>query len=94
MSDHDEVQRGQQAQMVLDNPAYTDAHDAMREALLRAMETAESMEVVVECRQMLKALTKVRSLMEATMRTGKVAADKIGKEQTMAERLARRFIGR
>lgn len=90
MSDVAEAERGRQAQAVLDNPAYTDGYAQIEQELMHKWRDSRDAHEREQLHRLLMALTLIRSRLEATMRTGKVALDKITQRQTLAERIGLR----
>lgn len=78
----DEVQRGDLATAVLDNPVYVESWDMVRAGIIQAWENApiRDKEGQNELKLMLKVMTDVRKTIEQTMQTGKLAKIQIEQE--------------
>ena len=87
MTDAVEAERGRQAQAVLDNPVYADGYAAIEQELMHKWRDSRDAHEREQLHRLLMALQLIRSRLEATMRTGKVALDKITHRQTLAERI-------
>lgn len=90
MTDAVEAERGRQAQAVLDNPVYADGYAAIEQELMNKWRDSRDAHEREQLHRLLMALQLIRSRLEATMRTGKVALDKITQRQTLAERIGLR----
>ena len=90
MSDVIEAERGRQAQAVLDNPVYAEGYAQIEQELMHKWRDSRDAHEREQLHRLLMALTLIRSRLEATMRTGKVALDKITQRQTLAERIGLR----
>ena len=90
MTDEQEAERGRLAKEVLDNEVYADAYVQIADGLIAVWREARSVEAREEAHAKLVMLDKVRSIIESTMRSGRVAAKELERKQTMAERLLRR----
>ena len=91
MSDAVEVERGRQAQAVLDNPVYAEGYAQIEQELMHKWRDSRDAHEREQLHRLLMALTLIRSRLEATMRTGKVALDKITQRQTLAQRIGQRL---
>ena len=88
-----DVERGQQAESVLQNPIYCEAYSLIEQGILKKwQESGDAMERE-ELHKLQKLLGKVRSLMESTMRSGKVAAKELERKRKLSERLGLRQRG-
>lgn len=85
------IERGRQAESVLDNPVYRDAYEQIEQGLTRAWQESRNRDEREELHQLHRALAKVRATMEAAMRTGRVEAEKLRHKQTLAQRIGRRL---
>ena len=90
MSDVIEAERGRQAQAVLDNPVYAEGYAQIEQELMHKWRDSRDAHEREQLHRLLMALTLIRSRLEATMRTGKVALDKITQRQTFAQRIGLR----
>lgn len=85
-----EAQRGQLAESVLTNPVYAEAYDLIAEGITAQWRASRDAAEREQLHQLLRVVDKARSLVETTMRDGKVAADKIKQRNTLAQRLGLR----
>lgn len=78
----EEVQRGDMATAVLENPIYAESWESVRNGIIAAWENApiRDKEGQNELKLMLKVLTDVRKTVEQTMQTGKLARIQIEQE--------------
>lgn len=90
MTDAVEAERGKQTQAVLDNPVYADGYAAIEQELMNKWRDSRDAHEREQLHRLLMALQLIRSRLEATMRTGKVALDKITQRQSLAERIGLR----
>lgn len=90
MTDAEKVLRGNDAQSVLDNPAYQDAYAQIEARLVETWKAARTPGEREECHQLLRVLEKVHSVLDTTMRTGKLADDVIRRKRTFADKLLKR----
>ena len=91
MTDAVEAERGRQAQAVLDNPVYADGYAAIEQELMHKWRDSRDAHEREQLHRLLMALTLIRSRLEATMRTGKVALDKITRQQSLVQRIGQRL---
>lgn len=87
MSDAQEVLRGQQAQAVLDNPAYADSYAQLETEVINKWRDSRNADEREELHRQLMALQLMRANLEAMVRTGKLASAKLGRELSRAERM-------
>lgn len=82
MEASDELQRGDMAAAVLDNPIYAESWDMVRNGIISAWENApiRDKEGQNELKLMLKVLGDVRKTVEQTMQTGKMARIRLEQE--------------
>ncbi|MHC9085348.1 hypothetical protein ACYX7E_09950 [Luteimonas sp. RIT-PG2_3] len=93
MSLETELQRGQFAQAVLDNPVYQDAFTKIEEGLTRAWRESRSKDEREELHQLLRMLEKVNGLISGVMRSGEVSKDRLTKRATVVQRIGQRLSG-
>jgi hypothetical protein len=87
MTDFQEAQRGQFAQSVLDNPVYADSYALIEREVMNKWRDSRDASEREELHRFLRALTKARAVLEATMRTGKLAAAELERKRSLPERL-------
>lgn len=87
MSHEADVERARRAQEVLDNPVYADAYGSIREALRNAWEASKDRDEREDIHRMLRALQKVNTVLESTMRNGELAAAELQRKKSLAERI-------
>jgi len=90
MTDELKAQRGLSAKAVLENPAYTDAYQTIEEGLVAKWKAAGTPEEREDCHRMLRVLAKFHTVLDSTMRSGKLAEDVIRHKQSFAEKLLKR----
>jgi len=93
MSPEEEVQRGGRAQRVLGDEIYKEAFDTIQARIVGLLAQSET---IGEQRERLNALlvahNKIKQYMEQVALGGKMAAEQIERERTLAERMLRRVI--
>lgn len=87
MTPAQEVERGLQAESVLQNPIYCEAYTLIEQGILKTWRESGDAVQREELHKVLKLLDKARSLIEATMRSGKVAAKDLERKRKLSERL-------
>lgn len=82
MTPQEELKRGEQARLVLENELYAEAWKSVRDGIIQAWESApiRDKEGHNELKLMLKLLTDVQRNMETVMTTGKMAKVMIERE--------------
>lgn len=91
MSLEQDVERGRQAEAVLANPVYADAYLQIEQEVTRKWRESRDKEEREQLHQLLRMLDKARTVMESTMRSGKVAAKELERRQSLSERLTGRL---
>lgn len=91
MSLQDEARRGQWASEVLANEVYTEAYSLLEQEIITKWRDSSDPESRERLHLMLRMLAKVRSLVESTMESGKVASASLEMEQSRLERLGNVF---
>lgn len=96
MSEQAEVDRGEAAKRLLDDPLLIEAFDGIRKAILEKIEDApiRDRDGVHELKLMLKLLKDVRSHLELAIANGKVASFRIKERNTLAEFTKKVMYGR
>lgn len=92
MSDYSEAQRGQLAQAVLDNPAYSESYALIESEITRKWRDSRDKDEREQLHLLLRMLDKARNVLESTMRTGKLAEAEIARKKTLAERVGLRRV--
>lgn len=87
MSDEHEAERGRLAQEVLDNPAYIEAHAKIEQEVIRKWQESRNLDEREQLHRLLLTLHKLKSTLEATMRSGMVASRKLAEKQSLIGRL-------
>lgn len=90
MSHEKDAERGRQAQAVLDNPIYAESYGLIEQELMNKWRDSRDRDEREELHRLLKALVKARSVLESTMRSGKVAAAELERKRTWADRIGLR----
>lgn len=93
MSDVIEAQRGQAAEAVLSSAIYQESYAKVEEEITRKWRDSRDRDEREQLHQMLMMLGKVRSVLEGTMRSGKVAAAELERKQTIVERARKAIRG-
>jgi len=93
MSVTHDVERGQQAETVLQNPIYCEAYSLIEKGILKKWQESADAEEREELHKLQKLLGKVRNLMESTMRSGQIAAKELERKRRLSERLGLRQRG-
>lgn len=87
MSLTSDVERGLQAESVLQNPIYCEAYSLIEQGILKTWRESGDAAQREELHKVLKLLDKARSLMESTMRSGRVAAKELERKRKLSERI-------
>ncbi len=87
MSDEEEVRRGELAQQVLENEVYIDSFGLIEQEVFKKWQDSRDKEEREQLHQFLLALRKSRQVLEQTLRTGKVALDKLKRDRGLIGRL-------
>lgn len=82
-----DIERGRRAEEVLENPIYRESVESIENEVIRQWREARNPQDREQLHQFLLMLGKVQTALEATMRSGKVAADLISRERTRAEQI-------
>jgi hypothetical protein len=81
MDRDDQVKRGQRAQLILNDPLWTEAWETYRLKVFSAIENAKTDEGTIRGKLMLGVANEVRSYFEGLVNNGKSAANEIKLEQ-------------
>lgn len=92
MSDLKDAERGQLAQMVLDNSVYAESYGLIEAELTRKWRESRDSAEREQIHMLLRMLDKVKNVMESTMRRGEIAASEIVRKRTLAERVMGRKV--
>lgn len=87
MSDAEDVERGRLADSVLNNRVYAESYDLIERELIRIWQESRNKDEREELHQLQRMLSKVRTLLESTMRSGKIAAAELERKRSLPERL-------
>lgn len=86
MSHEQEADRGRLAKEVLDNPVYAEAYERIEKELIGKWRESRDKDEREHLHRLLRSLSKVRSIMEGVMNSGKVAEKLLEQEQTRLQR--------
>lgn len=86
MSHEKDVERGRMAQAVLDNPVYAESYGLIEKELTKKWRDARDVAEREHIHQLLRMLDKARSVLEATMASGKVAAKELEYKRSLADK--------
>ena len=89
MTDEQDVKRGRLAEDVLANEAYTDSHDQIEQEIYRKWQESRNPDDREQLHRLLMALRLVKSALESTMRSGKLAAAELERKANLAQRVGR-----
>lgn len=81
MSDEEELRRGELALQVLNNEVYVESFGLIEKEVFKKWQTSRDQAEREQLHQFLLSLRKSREVLEQTMRSGKVAADKLSKDR-------------
>lgn len=87
MSLESELERGRLAEAVLTNEVYTDAYTQIEQEITRKWRESRDKDEREQLHQLLRMLEKARTVLEATMRSGKVAAEALQRKRSLSERI-------
>jgi hypothetical protein len=82
-----DAERGRLAQDVLNNAVFADAYAQLEKGIVDRWKDSRNADDREELHRQLMALLLLRSQVESVMRSGQVALDKLGREQTRADRM-------
>lgn len=91
MSLERDIERGRNAQAVLDSPVYAESYTLIEQELTRLWRESRDKDEREELHRLLRMLDKARNVLEATMRSGQLAADDLRKRQNLAQRIGARL---
>ena len=86
MSLEREADRGRLADDVLRNPVYAESYDLIEQEITRKWRDSKDRDEREQLHQLLRMLAKARTVLESTMRSGKVASSELKRKRTLAER--------
>lgn len=90
MSDAVDVQRGRRAEDVLNNEVYAESYEQIEQEIYRKWQDSRDKEDREQLHRLLMALRLVKSALESTMRSGKVAAKELERKRSLPERIGLR----
>lgn len=90
--EHDE-ERGRLADEVLKNRVYAESFSLIEQEMTRLWRESRDKDEREQLHQLLRMLDKSRSILESTMRSGRVASDELRKRRSLAERIGTRLRG-
>ncbi len=88
MSDELDVQRGRQAQEVLDNEVFAEANTLIEQEIIRLWRESKDAGDREKLHMLLGLQAKLRTALEAVMRSGEVASAEILRKRSRLERLS------
>lgn len=96
MSLERDADRGRMASEVLDNPVYAESYALVEQELTKKWLASRDAHEREQLHQLAKALKACRTVLESTMRSGKVASKELERRRSLPERVGmtlRRFSG-
>lgn len=90
MSLEQEVERGRHAEEVLNNPVYVEAYALIEQGITEQWRQSRDASEREQLHQLLRMVDKARTVVETTMREGRIAADKLKQRRSLAERIGLR----
>lgn len=87
MSLQTDVRRGELARDVLDNEVYVEAYALIEQEITRAWRESKDKDEREELHRALRSLSKVKTVLEGTMKSGEIAAEKLRIEQSRLQRI-------
>ena len=93
MSLEQDEERGRLADEVLKNRVYAESFSLIEQEMTRLWRESRDKDEREQLHQLLRMLDKSRSILESTMRSGRVAADELRKRRSLAERIGTRLRG-
>lgn len=91
MSLQNEAQRGDMARQVLENEVYAEAYTLLESEITRAWRESRDQAEREELHRALRSLSKVKTVLESTMKSGQVALDKLRQEKSRLQRIGEAF---
>lgn len=82
-----DVRRGEQARQVIESPVYVAAYEQIEQAILANWKDSRDAAEREELHRLHRSLLKVRTLMEATMRSGEIAQAELKRKRSIGDRL-------
>ncbi len=86
MSLEQDVERGRQAQEVLGNAVYAESYTLIEQEIYKAWQNSRDQAEREQLHQLLRMLEKAKTVLESTMRSGKIAADQLVQKRNLALR--------
>lgn len=93
MSLEQDEERGRLADEVLKNRVYAESFSLIEQEMTRLWRESRDKDEREQLHQLLRMLDKSRSILESTMRSGRVASDELRKRRSLAERIGTRLRG-
>ncbi len=90
MSLENDAERGRLADAVLQNRVYVESYVLIEQGIYAKWAESRDKEEREQLHKLLQMLSKARTLLETTMRSGKVAAEELNRRRTLAERVGLR----
>lgn len=81
-----DVRRGQRAQEVLDNEIYVEAHAAVDAEIVRLWRDSRDPKDREQLHALLGLHQKIKTAMEAVMRSGEIAAAELARKRSVSDR--------
>jgi ribosome-binding ATPase YchF (GTP1/OBG family) len=91
MSLQNEALRGDLARQVIENEVYAEAYGLIEQEITKAWRESKNPAEREELHRALRSLVKVQRVLEATMDSGKVAAEQLKLERSRAQRIGDYF---
>lgn len=91
MSLQNDSQRGDMARQVLENEVYAEAYTLLESEITRAWRESRDQAEREELHRALRSLSKVKTVLESTMKSGQVALDKLRQEKSRLQRIGEAF---
>lgn len=91
MSLEKDIDRARMAGEVLSNPVYAESYAQIEQEFTRKWRDSRDKDEREDIHRALLMLDKARTILEATMRSGQVAAKELERKRSLAERLTGRL---
>jgi hypothetical protein len=87
MSLENDVQRADLARQVIENTVYAEAHTLIELEITRKWRESKDKDEREDLHRALRALVMVKTVLESTMKSGKVAANKLTQDRSRVQRI-------